>query len=333
VAARRGSKKMLWRVRPTEVRILDSVEIEGSPRGPTAQVGDRIYFGSDNALIGVSERPLQVVSRISLGDRVVALAGTPSGDRIFVATAGQRQLSIFNRYTGEAAGSVSLPGLVAELRMDALGRYLLAKPTKGDSAWVIAIGTGSLIGTIETKWTHDLPVVAPDGAIAAVEGNDVVFLDGESLQTVRTVTDGANDYWFFFFWNGFRPRSAGLDRKVEFADPDTMPSVTPPPRETTRVADTSRPSPIRTQPVDSTPAPPTRGTGYLVSFAAMLSEDRAKALAASITVNNTHPKVVASERSGTKIYRVVLGPYRTKEEAERVGKESNRQFWVYGEGS
>jgi cell division protein FtsN len=31
------------------------------------------------------------------------------------------------------------------------------------------------------------------------------------------------------------------------------------------------------------------------------------------------------------LYRVVLGPYATREEADRVGRDSKRQYWIYEE--
>jgi cell division protein FtsN len=43
-------------------------------------------------------------------------------------------------------------------------------------------------------------------------------------------------------------------------------------------------------------------------------------------------RVVTSVRDGATIYRVVLGPYRSREEAERVGKESGQSYWVYEGG-
>jgi hypothetical protein len=39
--------------------------------------------------------------------------------------------------------------------------------------------------------------------------------------------------------------------------------------------------------------------------------------------------VVTGETNGTTIYRVILGPYPTKVDAERVGRESRESFWVY----
>jgi cell division protein FtsN len=37
-------------------------------------------------------------------------------------------------------------------------------------------------------------------------------------------------------------------------------------------------------------------------------------------------------REGSTIYRVVLGPYATREQAERVGRESKQTYWIYEGG-
>ena len=69
--------------------------------------------------------------------------------------------------------------------------------------------------------------------------------------------------------------------------------------------------------------------GWIVSFAALLAEDKARELAATIRVHGETARVLASPREGQTIYRVVLGPYPTKDEAERVGRESRQNYWVY----
>jgi YVTN family beta-propeller protein len=329
----RGKDLKLYHVRPPDTDVLDSARISMSDRYVTRQVGDRLYIGGESGIVGIDERRLETVSRVSFTNRVVALVATPSGDRLYVANAGQKKVSIINRYTDKVTAEIPLPGAPIDLRMDPFGRYLLARASKGDSAWVIAIGTEGVIGSIQSDWKSDLPTVAPDGAIATIVGKDVVFLDGETLQAVRTVSNGAADYWYFFLWNGFRPRAAGLDRPVDFTERDTpYVSTPPPPQDTAKKVDTtvSRPPPPPPPTETTVTRPP--ATGYIVSFAAMLSEERAKAEAALITVNGQHPRVVPSQRAGTTIYRVVMGPYPTKEEAERIGREAKHQFWVF-EGS
>jgi cell division protein FtsN len=93
-----------------------------------------------------------------------------------------------------------------------------------------------------------------------------------------------------------------------------------------------RPAPPRL-PADTASATartqPPRAKGWIVSFAAFVSEAPARQRAAIITVEGQKARVVTGETNGTTIYRVVLGPYPTKADAERIGRESHQSFWVY----
>ena len=63
-----------------------------------------------------------------------------------------------------------------------------------------------------------------------------------------------------------------------------------------------------------------------------MAPDKARDLASTIHNGGETARVVTSVRDGATIYRVVLGPYPTKEEAERVGRDSKLSFWVYEGG-
>ena len=95
-------------------------------------------------------------------------------------------------------------------------------------------------------------------------------------------------------------------------------------------SDSAAPAPV------PPPAPPPRDTvvrrpnaGYTVSFAALLVPDKARDLASQIHVGSENARVVTAVRDGSTIYRVVLGPYPTKPEAERIGRASGKDFWVF----
>jgi cell division septation protein DedD len=344
IVAQRGAEAVAWRLRPPVTKLLDSVALPIALKGVRAQVGDRIYFGTDTGLVGIKVRDLSLVPTILFSERVSALAPTPSGDRVYVTTANQHGVSVIDRYTDRVSDKIDLPGLVADIRMDPLGRYVIAKPAHGDSAWVIAVATDRVIGTIRTKWTSDLPAVAQDGAIAASNGQDVLFLDGETLQAVRTVAGGAKDYWYFMFWNGFRPRKSGAEAPV-LASADTAPADTGAATDSTAMSPISEPSTTPALPRTHTPdssvqvrspgAPPTptpaksSAQTFTVSFAALLSEEKARELASTVVVNGVKARVVPSQRAGTTVYRVVLGPYPNRAVAEQVGRDSQRQYWVY----
>ena len=286
-----------------------------------------------------------------------AVAPTPSGDRLFVATDSSRTLAVVDRYRDQIERSIELPGVVSALRMDPLGRYVLARSAKDDSAWVVAVGTARVIGSVSTEWRDDLPLVAPDGALLLAQGENVAIVDGETLRPRSEVRGGARDFWHVIIWNGFRPRSGELDQPVTFADsdstaradtPDTA-SVTPaaevddrhreradgrgPDDRAADAADGHSATGAATAACRHRRSPPRRNRhgakGWVVSFAAFVSEAPARERAATISVEGQKARVVTGETNGTTIYRVILGPYPTKADAERIGRASRVSFWVY----
>lgn len=346
-----GAELELLRLYPPDEQVVDTAALRGDDATLHAQAGDRVYFGLDSALVAVYRRSLDVVPGVRFAGPIRAVAPTPSGDRVFVAIDSSAEVAIVDRYSGAVARTLPLPGVVRALRMDPLGRFVLARPAAGDSAWVIAVGSARVVGSVRTAWRDDIPFVAPDGAIAVTSGDDVTFVSGSTLAPQRSVAKGAADYWHVIAWNGFRPRSAELDQPVTFADPDSAADSTAlvvdsasgaTAADSTVVAsDTrapspapgSRPAPARTGVArpsqDSAPRAAQRSQGWVVSFFALLSESRARELAGAITVNGETARVSPSQAGGTTIYRVVLGPYASKADAERVGRESRKSFWVF----
>ena len=330
IAGNQGSETHLWLIRPTDDDIIASAILPQVTRGFRTRIGDRLYFTVDSGLIGVLTRDLSPVKSVRLAAPPVAVAPTPSGDRLYAALTGRSEVAVIDRYTEDVATTVELPGPATDLRMDPLGRYVLARGPAG-TAWVISIATNRVSGTLATDWRGDLPAFAPGGAIATISGGDVVFANASDTRETRRIAGGAADFWYFFAWNGFRPRMADLDRPVTF---DTPVVVNPFPDSMAPGGDSIREPAIR----DASPSvvePPQSVTPatrvYMVSFAAVLSEARASEVAAGISVNGVRPRVAAAPSGGTTIYRVILGPYSTREEADRVGRESRRQYWVYEE--
>jgi hypothetical protein len=326
VLGERQGGSVVWRLRPPSTAIVDSVVLPRVDRALRTQVGDRLYLGAERELAGIRTRTMERTPSIELDGPVELLAATPSGDRVFVVTRGAKAIQVVDRYREKVNGTIEIGRNVADLRVDPLGRYLLVHPEKVDSAIVIALGTNRIVGAAPTTWRADLPFVAPDGGVALAQGADVVIVDGETLRPTRSVRGGAADFWYPFRWTGFRPRAATLDKPVEFGGPpvDSTRSA----GDSTAVADSTRPA--AAPPADTAVRRP---TGYIVSFAALLVPDRARELAAQIRVGNETARVVTATRDGATIYRVVLGPYPTREEAERVGRESKQSYWVYEGGS
>ncbi|MFI5257587.1 MAG: SPOR domain-containing protein [Gemmatimonadales bacterium] len=329
VLSERKNGSVLWHIHPPAAEITDSVEVPKVDRTLRTQVGDRLYLGAGRDLIGVRLRTMERTPTITLDAPVELMSATPSGDRVFVVIEGATAIQVMDRYREEISGRIELGRPIAAMRMDPLGRYLLVRPQKGDSALVIALGTNRVVGAVPTAWRTDLPFVGPDGGVALAQGKDVIIADGQTLRPTVRVRGGASDFWYAFRWTGFRPRDATLDVPVQFPvtgfDTTLLDSAVA--RDSAAGAGSSP---------GSTPSPhdtaQRRPPGFTVSFAALLVADKARDLAAKIQVGTETARVVTSTRDGAQIYRVVLGPYPTHEEADRIGRESHQSYWVYEGG-
>jgi cell division septation protein DedD len=331
VLADRGERTAIWQLHPPERSITDTALLPRIARSVRAQAGGRLYFTVDSGLIGVRSRDLSAAPSIRLRHRARALAATPSGDRIYVASEESPEVLVVDRFGEKVDTRIALPGVASELRMDPNGRYVLARPERGDSAWVLAVGTDHRIGTVETAWRRDLPAVTLNGWLALLQGGDVVLLDGETLRPQRRAKGGAKDSWLFVAWNGFRPRAAGLDEPVSFggdsaAAPDTS---TPNAPSDHGAARDTQPVARETTRVVTRDTAAQRVQGYTVQFAAVRSAQAAKEIADKTKVEGAPPRVVATAREGVMIYRVVIGPFATHAEAERVAKTSGKAYWIY----
>jgi cell division septation protein DedD len=341
-----GEQSTLWRIRPPQSKVLDSAELPQAERMVRTQLGDRLYLVADSAIAGVRGRDLAPIPPITFPRRIQAVAATPSGDRLYVALDSTAGLEVVDRYTNRVVGTVDLSGAASELRMDPLGRDLLVRPTSGDSAWIVAVGTDHVTGTVYTSWTADLPFVAADGLIAVDDYPDVDFVDASGIAQ-HTVSGGAKDFWIPIHWNGFRPRAPGLDQPVTFpgggtadstdtiaqliqqSQHDTAPTVkSPTPRAPTPTATRVPPQAITDTAHGSISTRPT-ATGFTVQFAAVLNEGSARSTAAEIAASGATPRVVQSHDAGATVYHVVLGPFPSRAEADAAGRAAHHQFWVY----
>jgi hypothetical protein len=175
----------------------------------------------------------------------------------------------------------------------------------------------------------DLPAITPDGRLALLSGKDVTFVDPEKLDVKSTVAGGANDFWYFFAWDGFRPRPHGLDQPVTFPGDSAA-------KDSLSASSTGAiPNPPTTRDTAAAVVPPVTkppSGGFTVSFAALLTEDKAQQLANTIKAAGNSAHVVSTTTAGAQIFRVVMGPFATREEADKIGRASKREYWIY-EGS
>jgi cell division septation protein DedD len=353
VAEPAGDHVQLRRVRPPDSAVVDSLRIDEAPgaRGVFGvAVGDRVFVAVGERIVSVRTRGFESDLNVSLDGPVHDFVPSPSGDRVFVLAGDRAEVRVIDRFGGKVVERVKLPAAPRALRIDPLGRVLLVQGD-GDAVWVIDVGTTELVGALRSTWRGDLPLVLPDGAVALVHGDTVTLASTLDLGVVRELADGARDTWHAMRWNGFRPRASGLDEPVSFrasgesARSDGAPDVGQRADAgagttgTTGVAETPSPAPVRDSATGTVqrdsgaderaePARP-RSVGFSVQFAAVLSEALAREAAAGISIDGRTPRITTSVRDGRTLYRVALGPFATRDEAERAGRASGKPYWVF----
>lgn len=373
VIGHRGTQTVLTRFRPPASTPTDSAVFEGTARLISAAGGDRIYLSDGpRGLVSVRSRDLERLGAISLGDSIIATASSPSGDRVYVLGRDDddSRVQVINKYTDEIAARIDVPADASALRMDPLGRYLLVRFAGArDSVLVIGIASDKVVGRVASPWRTDLPMVLPDGHLAVLRDDDVVTLAPGNLRPVAVVPRGARDLWTVVQWNGFRRRAGDAPVRATATLADTSRKRTPdsarvasdsgrtaklpadsaarrPVTDSSRKAAARADSARRSARADSQaarernarPVPEAsqnlgeRGA-FVVQFAALKAEGPARQLASAIKANGEQARVVSTTTNGIVLYRVILGPYRSRADAERAGQAAKRDYWVFEGGS
>lgn len=263
------------------------------PNGPTtvSSWGDLAVVAVDSGLVVIDPADPARQRFRRLANPADAVGLSPSEHRICLATADQ-ELVLLDRTSLEPAAQLRLPGRAGAMRPDPLGRVLLVRPSRGDSIWLVDPAEPRLLGTLPGSWREDLPAVAPDGSILVVHGQDVEAYAPDSLTQAGSVTGGARDRWLAASWD---PRRPALQLAADTAAPE----------------------------VPSAP-----GEAIYVQVSSTANEAWAQDLARNLRNAGMRAGVLAPTTS-EEPYRVVLGPFPTREAAEAAGRKLGRPFWIF----
>jgi hypothetical protein len=258
--------------------------------------GELLAVASDSGVTLVDPFARRAPAFVPLADHPRALAFSPAGHRLYVARRTSPGLAVIDRFERKEIDGVALPLPATDLRVDRFGRWLLARPATGDSVWIVDLPIKRLVGAVPGGWNSDLPDVAPDGALLVRTGADVVALQPDSLKQTGRVTGTAADLWVLTTW---------LPRGSLRALADAAQGVTP-------VGDTT-------------------GGALYVQVSVSQNQDWSTEMAQQLSRAGLAARVLPPAHPDDG-YRVVLGPYPTREQAEAIGRKLGRPFWIYQPG-
>jgi sporulation related protein len=261
----------------------------------TTFLGDLVAVAADTGVVLYTPQNKSKPHSIHTEGEARAVLFSPSGHRLYIARSAA-PLIVMDRFEGTRLREIELPGPARALRSDLYGNWLLVQPERGDSIWVIDVGTGKFRGSARARWTDDLPMVAPPAALLIRRGADVVALDlsANGFTELGRVEGGAADFWIPLAWKPSQDNDLPLQ-----ADSSQLAAT-----------DTGAARPTVYLQVSSSQNP---------SWANELSD---KLKAAGL------PASVLPPKRAQDAYRVVLGPYATREQAEETGRKLGMPSFV-----
>ncbi len=264
------------------------------PHGPAVATpwGDLLAIAADTALVLFAPKSDDPFYVIDIPGSAQTVSFSPAGHRLYVGGNTPRLL-VVDRYGEKVLRRIALPGTPATLRSSLHGGWLLARPETGDSIWVVDVTEGRTLGVVPGAWGDDLPIVIGD-VLVLRQGADVIAIDlaGDGMPEMARLRAAATDLFLPLGWSP--SDESGAPQLVAGAD-------------TGKAASEAN---IYLQ-VSSSQNPK-----WAEDFASRLI---GAGLAAS----------VLPPRPDEEGYRVVIGPYLTRDEADSVGRELGVPYFIY----
>lgn len=256
--------------------------------------GDLVAVAADSAVLLADPTGQREPQAIEVAGGARAVAFSPSGHRFYVAGSKDR-LTVFDRYDGREIHKIDLPAPGRAIRGDLYGLWLLVRPESGDSVWVVDVAARRVVATAATAWDDALPIIAPPSLLLVRRGKDVVGLDlaREGLAEAGRVTAGATDHWVALAWAP--PSSA---RQAAAAD--------------------------SLLPADSATG---AGPRFFLQVSSSRNPEWARELASKISEAGITAAVM-EPANADDVYRVVVGPFATREQADSTSRSLGMPSFV-----
>jgi hypothetical protein len=270
------------------------------PNGDAAATlwGDLIAIAADTSVILLNPDAPETLVDLPVIGHARAVLFSPSGHRFYVARR-EGSVQVYNRFSRRQVADIELPGTAGALRADPYGRWLLVHPPGADSLWLVDLAKNRYVAGFAAEWAADLPTVTNQQTLLVKAGRDVIAYDLTKPDYPETgrVGRGAEDAWLPLAWTPETGTATALPEAVV----DTTPTA----------AEAGRPSSGVYLQVSSSQNP-----GWSAELARQLGQQGL-------------PAKVLNPRAGEDGFRVVLGPYPSREAAESTGRRLGRPFFIY----
>lgn len=331
----------VWLLKRGESKPGATASLPVRPPGAATAWGRRLVLAGRGGLVLLTTAPLAETDGVELAGRVRSLAVSPSSHRVYVGVDDPPRILSVNRFDQDVEELAELPRPARDLRLSLLGGYLLAHD--GTATWVVPL-EGEEPAEVETEWRSDLPLGLPGGRVLVVR-DGAVFL-WRAGRDPEPVAGSRSAWWVPVRWRPVRPPvvasrvdggpvdgdtaavdeeaaagEAGEAGEAEEAPPDAVPGQGP------------DEAPEGTAPARDGPRGPEIPPGFYAIVASSQSAEGIVTLTRRLAAAGYPTAVQRHRDEASEVwYRALVGPYRTREDAEasarRLRRERGLQVWI-----
>ena len=267
--------------------------------------GDLVAVATDTAVVLYETSGRRGVTSIRARRHAREAAFSPSGHRLYVVEEDD-EVAVYDRFSLSELARIRLPGIPRSIRLDASGRWMLARASGADSVWIVDLATNRLAGAAPGEWAADLPLVAGAATLVVRHGDDVATYDLRQVPPAveRVLPGGGSDLWAAAAWV---PR-------------ERLPAAVAAAESATVVQD-------KALVADSVVLPTTDSTEIYLQVSLSQNPAWAGQLVDTLKAHGFPASVLRPEQPDEG-YRVVVGPYSSRDQAEEVGKRLDRSYFV-----
>jgi hypothetical protein len=324
VAADASTRLMLWGEDVAEPEASQTVD--ASPPGLVTAWGEQLilYRAGASELVQLGLPDLEPTESVRLDARPFTLAASPSSHRIYAGLSGDAALIAVDRFSWRPHEQGRFRTPIRELRPSTAGDYILA--FDGSVAWLLSFEAEDPT-ELDLEWRSDLPIGLPGGAVLGVRDGAMWMLTGSGSQA--TVIDApASAWWLPVSWVPSRqPMQVARqtdDREPEGATegPDGEPGDEP---------ETAGQTEVQVVPMETAVPVVDVPPGFYAIAASSQRVGGVRDLSEALE-GDGYPALVVPRRDEANEfwYRVMVGPYATREEADDILLQLRRERGIQG---
>lgn len=317
-----GEGGTLWLLRRDQDQPVETGTASVEATGLVTAWGRRAVLVSAGrrGLVFLTVEPIEVAGEVDLSGPVLGMSRSPSSHEIYVALDAPPRLVAVNRFNFESRELAGLSRPDSSIRPTLFGEGILVREEGG--ALRIPAAGGTPRRTV-SEWRSDLPIGLPEARVVTLSDGAIHVADLESGASGDVEGADADRWWVPVHWN---PTTAvTTDRLAGEVVRTAPPEESEAEVDSTVLADRMAAAPgLRDEAAPAAVAGPPPGFYAIVGSARQAEGIRSLVRSLQEAGFATQVQDVPDE-AGRTWYRGLVGPYRSRSEAEAAARQLLRE--------